>query len=799
MFPICDRKASKPSSQTFHRLYWLTGSIMLLLGAMGLPVAAQTPVATELVNETFRDPTAFGWNVGNQSQQLPSDPCLTAGNATTPLNSIGACGGTPDPSGSGALRLTPDVQDQATFAFYNYAIPSANGLQITFNFFSYGGTQELFGSRADGITFFLFNGATPNEQALPGAFGGSLGYAQKLGRENGLTNAYVGVGLDEFGNFANDTEGRGSGSGAANNCQGYPAAAAGREFDSVTLRGSGNGQAGYCFLVNQGPVVADPGNPNGIDNPTVPATGPREAALRTARITITPDQFITVEVNFGNGFQVVVPRTNLSSFPAQGAAPPTFKFGFAASTGDATNIHEIRNLRITTLTQAQSPDMTVEKTPSSDIFLAGETGQYTLRVTNVGNGPTYGPVTVTDTLPPGFSLASASGDGWNCSENPPGTVSCVYTGDPFSTNPATDPVISPGETQEVVLTVNVPETPDEYTNTARVSTTGDSNPNNNQAQSTVRVSGIVVPDKTPTLVDANNNGLAEPGEAITYTITLQNISNTPSTGTIFTDPIPEGTTYIPGTTTLNGTVVPDAAGNTMPFSGNGAQVNSVGAPLGQIAPQQTATVQFQVRINNPPGVTEIRNIGTVSGPQVPPTQTPLTTVPVGPSGEPRLRLIKRITRVNETAYNDVVDNPDDANDDPGIWPVGLQPRGVPSLSAQAPLQSGDEVEYTVYFLSDGAQVAQNIQVCDPIPAQTTFSADSFAPGSGILLNQNQAQTILTNASDTDGGTFFSPLAPVAAPCPDTNNPNGAVLVRVGNIPNTPLNNVGFVRFRVKID
>ena len=163
---------------------------------MGLPVAAQTPVVNELVNETFRDPTAFGWNVGNQSQQQPTDPCLTAGNATTPPNSIGACGGgTPDPSGSGALRLTPDVQDQATFAFYNYAIPSANGLQITFNFFSYGGTQELFGSRADGITFFLFNGATPNNQARPGAFGGSLGYAQKLGRENGLTNAYVELGL----------------------------------------------------------------------------------------------------------------------------------------------------------------------------------------------------------------------------------------------------------------------------------------------------------------------------------------------------------------------------------------------------------------------------------------------------------------------------------------------------------------------------------------------------------------------------------------------------------------------------
>ncbi|HEY9725010.1 MAG TPA: hypothetical protein V6D50_01055, partial [Chroococcales cyanobacterium] len=112
---------------------------------------------------------------------------------------------------------------------------------------------------------------------------------------------------------------------------------------------------------------------------------------------------------------------------------------------------------------------------------------------------------------------------------------------------------------------------------------------------------------------------------------------------------------------------------------------------------------------------------------------------------------------------------------------------------------GDEVEYTVYFLSDGAQSAQNIQVCDPIPAQTTFVPNGFGAGSGIVLNQNQAPTNLTNASDTDAGTFFSPLTPVTAPCPDTNNPNGAVVVRVGDIPTTSLNNAGFVRFRVKID
>ncbi|HEY9603829.1 MAG TPA: DUF11 domain-containing protein, partial [Allocoleopsis sp.] len=328
------------------------------------------------------------------------------------------------------------------------------------------------------------------------------------------------------------------------------------------------------------------------------------------------------------------------------------------ATGDATNIHEIRNLRIRTITNAPAPDLTLQKQPNTDTFIAGGTGEYTLTVKNVGQGPTYGPVTVTDTLPPGFSLASVTTPGWSCSENPAGKVTCIYSGDLRSTNPATDPVISPDESQSLVLRVNVPKTPDEYTNTAIVTTDADSNPTNNQAQAKVRVE---------------------------------------------------------------------------------------------------------------------------------------------PVGQPRLRLVKRITRVNETPYTDVVDDPTDANDDPGVWPVGLQPVGLANLSDQSPVQSGDEVEYTVYFLSDGAQTAQNIQICDPIPAQTTFDPNSFGSGTGIVLNQNQATTNLSNDSDTDAGTFFSPLTPVTAPCPDTNNPNGAVVVRVGDIPNTPPNNAGFVRFRVKID
>jgi uncharacterized repeat protein (TIGR01451 family) len=431
--------------------------------ARSSPTAAQTT----LVEEGFDDNTTVGWSVDVANPQTPN-PCLTAGDLFTLAGSIGACDpADPDVQGEGALRITTSNFGQAAFGIYNFTIPSGSGLVITFDYFAYGGTA--IGnppSAADGVTFFLFSGETTNPQ--PGAFGGSLGYAQRTGGGNppGLTNGYVGVGLDEYGNFANDGEGRGTGCpvtspfGTGNN----------RVLNSVTLRGSGNGNTGYCYLENSGVL------PQGIDVPDAPN---REIAQRKLRITLTEDNRISVELDFtgtGNNFQQVLDPINLTAAPGQASVPSSFKFGFAGSTGDATNIHEIRNLTVTTSENVPTPDLTLRKRQIPASFTPGGSSRYRLTVRNVGDGPTYSPTTVIDTLPPGFSLASFTGDGWSCSENPQRTVTCIYS--PEVNNPA----IQPGESRSVILTVNVPPTLGSYINTATVSTTADENPNNNTAQ-----------------------------------------------------------------------------------------------------------------------------------------------------------------------------------------------------------------------------------------------------------------------------------------------------------------------------
>jgi uncharacterized repeat protein (TIGR01451 family) len=152
-----------------------------------------------------------------------------------------------------------------------------------------------------------------------------------------------------------------------------------------------------------------------------------------------------------------------------------------------------------------------------------------------------------------------------------------------------------------------------------------------------------------------------------------------------------------------------------------------------------------------------------------------------------LRLVKRITNVfrNGNSINDPrfrTFNPDDGADDdnaPG-WSQS-QPVGIPRLDT--PLVSGDQVEYTVYFLAEGTQL-NNVRFCDAIPQGTTYN-DQLAVNPPVSSDQIRV---------------LSPLTPlpndVTNICLDRNNSNGTVIVNLGNVPG---GRIGFVRFRVRIN
>lgn len=257
-------------------------------------------------NDSFAGTLGTNWSVGSQSGSWT--PAIV----------------------SGRLRLTDATTGQATWATLQRLLPAAgNKVTVEFEHFAYGG------SGADGVAV-VFSDASVAPAA--GAFGGSLGYAQKsnpgsdcviVGGCPGFAGGWLGIALDEYGNFSNPTEGRYGGTGF------IP--------DSVSIRGSGAGVSGYRFL--QGTATLSPG----VDGNNVP---PGMVAHRYRIIIDHTDSvhaYVSVERDTTSGAgtaytNLIAPFDVKDPGYSQSAIPVSFNLSFTGSTGASTNIHEIGNL-----------------------------------------------------------------------------------------------------------------------------------------------------------------------------------------------------------------------------------------------------------------------------------------------------------------------------------------------------------------------------------------------------------------------------------------------------------------------
>ena len=198
-----------------------------------------------------------------------------------------------------------------TSAYYDTAF-SVSGATVyaSFQYASWGG------SGADGIAFFLLDGS---ETFSVGAIGGSLGYAQKTGLD-GLAGGYIGVAVDEYGNFSNGTEGRVGGIG--------------RTVDSISIRG--DEATSYAYLGGSGTLATS------ID---MPGVGSRPTTINTVQILLTATNQLTVTLQQGAVAAQTVLQLDLSS----SIRPETLKLGFTSGTGGANNYHEVRNVEASTV------------------------------------------------------------------------------------------------------------------------------------------------------------------------------------------------------------------------------------------------------------------------------------------------------------------------------------------------------------------------------------------------------------------------------------------------------------------
>lgn len=307
---------AKSSLRRAFALVWLA-----TVFAQAAPARGQFPIT-----EDFQGTTAPGWVLGANAQ-------LTAAAGI-------------DPDGQGWLRLTPASSNRRGFAYFDTPLPATQGISVEFEYAMWGGSVQ----GADGISFFLFDGAT--SPFVMGGFGGSLGYAQ-LETTPGMTGGYFAVGFDAFGNWSAGTEGRVGGRGFTQN--------------AIAIRGPGSGLSGYAYL--GGSATLNPGLATGSSRPP----SPTDPTYRRVFIDLVPQAggyLITVRLQRGTSVAPIlfqVPITN---------PPPTLKFGFAAATGGQYNNHEVRLVSVT-----QPLDLRLTKTVLERV---GTAIGYRLTASNAG-------------------------------------------------------------------------------------------------------------------------------------------------------------------------------------------------------------------------------------------------------------------------------------------------------------------------------------------------------------------------------------------------------------------------------
>ena len=387
----------------------LAAPIAVLAGAFAMAFCSSASAQLLIQDDFTKGSDANSWKTFNGA-------CLTAGNGTGTIPACvglpyyagqtlwgGNSGTLPDPVGSGALRFTngnntgsgfANGYNQAGSVISNFTFPTGAGIQITFKTVTYrGNSGGAGGDGADGISFFLMDGAYPPYDT--GAFGGSLGYTCSNANNDptvrsdgttrgydGLAGGYLGLGIDEYGNFLNgvvNTLGEAGTTASGDNT----ASGGGYQPGRIGLRGAGSISWGALNALDsvhypssltgaqkaaavrntcRTGVIWDYSNPAsplptattvpdynaipGAYNVLSGVTIAAESALTrgaanpiTYNLKITQDGLLSLSYSLGGTYLPIITKQSITA--SNGALPTAFRFGFAGSTGGSTNIHEI--------------------------------------------------------------------------------------------------------------------------------------------------------------------------------------------------------------------------------------------------------------------------------------------------------------------------------------------------------------------------------------------------------------------------------------------------------------------------
>ncbi len=447
---------------------------------------------------------------------------------------------------------------------------------------------------------------------------------------------------------------------------------------TLTLRVAGN--APYRNVVITDAVPAQltqiqPGNGGTLAGNTItwnPTTTPALANLNPGdeiRLTFTA----RVQANLPDGTNIDNQATlNATGIPAQSSDDPS-----TPTPNDPTRV-----------TVRSRPDLTTSTKEVRDVnggqLLPGETVSYTLVVRNSGNVAATN-VVITDPIDTNLENIVPANGGVLAANTITWTIPSIASNSEIRLT-FTARVKSPIPNQTKI------------TNQARLTAanaaatvTDDPNTPASDDPTVIEVtSGPSFANTTKEVTD-NNGGQVEPGDTLTYTITVRNTGTAAATNVVVRDPI--------DTTKIN-QIIPGQGGT---FAGNTITWNATTTPaLANLPVGASVTLTFTAVV-----LTTVAN-GTVIENQAQATSTEITTPE--PSDDPRTADDNDSTKVTVVAGPTLADSTKEVRDNNG---------GTP--------QPGDILTYTITVRNTGKGAAINIVVRDPVDVNNLVN---ITPGQG---------------------------------------------------------------------
>ncbi|TYP72422.1 DUF7507 domain-containing protein [Paenibacillus methanolicus] len=345
-----------------------------------------------------------------------------------------------------------------------------------------------------------------------------------------------------------------------------------------------------------------------------------------------------------------------------------------------------------TTTPVTQPQIALVKSSSTNNATLGGSITYTIVISNTGNLPAN--VTLADTLPAGTTFTDNS---------------VIVGGVP---QPGASPVtgiavgsVAPGATVTVTFGVVVTSlpSPQQLTNTA--SSTFTYTPPDGRL-----ITGAAQSNTVSFPVSAPNVGVAlstpstalTVGDTVTYTAVITNSGIDPVSSVQYTTPLPPGTSFVPGTVTVNGAPAPGAS----PISG---------VPIGTIAPGASATVTYTLLVDAVPTPTRIDATGSATFTSGAFSGVSFSNAITTPVYQPVIAAAKSASTTNATVGNTVTYSFSMTNS--GNYPASV------TLT--------DSIPAGTAFLANSVLVnGTPLPGADPV---TGISAGSIAPGASLQV------------------------------------------------------------------